>query len=504
MSIQLRRVLLASGLALLAAAPFTQASAQKSMTVDLVVVGAGSSGNAAARQAQMSGVQNIVLLEKQAAIGGTGNFCEGMFAAESSLQAHVGIVMTRETAFRTMMEYSHWKANPRLVRAFVDKSAESIEWMKTNGISFKYVAATTPGAPMTWHIFDGLCKKAVNTLATKFTENGGKILTKTPGKSLIRENGKVVGVIAEQDGQPLEIRAKAVIIATGGYANSKELMTKYTNYPDTIPIGNIGKDGDGIKMAWAAGAAEEGMGVLQTYRPGLPKYLANSNLMAAARQPYLWVDHNGFRFTDETIQSNWPFAGNALVKSGGTAISVFDADTRKLLVETSGIEQPMGEYLHAGSKLTTFDEELQKEIATGNNKAFIANSIDELAQKVGADAAVLKETIAQNNAFAEQRADGQFFKDPKFLRPVKTPPFYAVKLYPTMLGTLGGVRVNEKLEAVDKNSRPVPGLYVVGNDAGGLYGDTYDLLMSGSTMGFAVNSGRIAGENAAKYIAAAK
>ncbi|MDQ2083026.1 FAD-dependent oxidoreductase [Xanthobacteraceae bacterium Astr-EGSB] len=473
------------------------------MSVDLVVVGAGGSGVSAARQAQMSGVKNVVLIEKQPAIGGTANFCEGMFAAESSLQSQVGIVVTREHAFRTIMEYSHWKANPRLVRAFIDKSAESIEWMKQNGVAFKYVAATTPGAPMTWHVFDGLCKKAVNTLAARFTENGGKILTKTPGKSLINEKGTVLGVTAEQDGAPLEIRAKAVIIATGGYANSKELMTKYTDYPDTIPIGNIGKDGDGIKMAWAAGAAKEGMGVLQTYRPGLPKYLANSHLMAAARQPYLWIDHNGFRFTDETIQSNWPFAGNALVKSGGTAISIFDADTRKFL-ETNGIEQPMGEYLHSGSKLMKFEEELQKEIATGNNKAFVANSLAELAQKIGVNPAVLEETITQNNTFAEQRADGQFFKSPKFLRPVKTPPFYAVKLHPTMLGTLGGVRVNEKLQAVGENGMPIPGLYVVGNDAGGMYGDTYDLLMSGSTMGFAVNSGRIAGENAAKYIGAAK
>ena len=201
---------------------------------------------------------------------------------------------------------------------------------------------------------------------------------------------------------------------------------------------------------------------------------------------------------------NWPFAGNALVKFGGTAISIFDADTRKYMVETNGVDTPIGEFVHIGDKLPKFDEELQKEIATGNNKAFVVNSIDELAQKLGLDAAILKETIAQNNEFADRRVDGQFFKNAKFLRPVKTPPFYVVKLHPTMLGTLGGVRIDEKMQAVDKDRRPIPGLYVVGNDAGGLYGDTYDLLMSGSTIGFAINSGRIAGENAAKYIAGAK
>ena len=425
MNRQFARLLLTGAVALLAAVPFAPASAQKTMTADIVVVGAGGSGISAARQAQMLGAKNIVVLEKQPAIGGTTNYCEGMFAVESSLQSRVGIVVTREQAFRTMMDYSHWKANPRLVRAFVDKSAESIEWMKENGVAFKYVAATTPGAPMTWHVFDGLCKKALNTLATKFTESGGKILTKTPGKSLLKEKDRVAGVIAEQEGQALEIRAKAVIIATGGYANSKELLTKYADYPDTIPVGNIGKDGDGIKMAWAVGAAEEGMGVLQTYRPGLPKYLAASNLLAAARQPYLWVDKNGRRFMDELIQTNWPFAGNALVKAGGTAISIFDADTRKFMVETNGVETPVGEFIHVGTKLTKFDDELQKEIAGGNNKAFVVNSIGELAQKLSIDVAILKETIAQNNDFAATRSDGQFFKPGKYMRPVKTPPFYA-------------------------------------------------------------------------------
>lgn len=77
------------------------------------------------------------------------------------------------------------------------------------------------------------------------------------------------------------------------------------------------------------------------------------------------------------------------------------------------------------------------------------------------------------------------------------PPFYAIKSVATTLGTLGGVKVNENLQAVNKQDDPIPGLYVVGNDAGGLYGDSYDLIMAGSTIAFAVNSGRIAGEHAA-------
>jgi fumarate reductase flavoprotein subunit len=499
-----RRILLLAGLTMSIGLQSSAASADKAMTADLVVVGAGASGLSAARQAQMSGIKNVVVLEKQPVTGGTGNFCEGVFAAESNMQSRVGIVVTKEHAFRAMMDYSHWKANPRIVRAFVDKAAETIEWLKGNGVGFQYVAATNPGTPMTWHVFDGLCKKAFATLATRVKENGGTILTKTPGKSLIIDNGKVVGIVAEQEGERLDIRAKAVIVATGGYANSKELLKKYAPYPDTIPVGNIGKDGDGIKMAWAAGAAEENMGVLQMYRAGLPKHGPASHLMAAARHPYLWLDVNGRRYTDETITTNWPFAGNAQIKFGGIMISIFDEATRKYLVEEHGTDVPFGEFIHKGDKLTKFDAELKLEMKTTPDAIAIADSIDGLAQKLAIDPVVLKETIAQNNEFYDKREDGQFFKNPKYFRPVKTPPFYALKLKPMMLGTLGGVSIDEKMQAVDKQRKAIPGLYVVGNDAGGMYGDTYDLLMPGTTAGFAVNSGRIAAENATKYIAAAK
>ena len=116
------------------------------------------------------------------------------------------------------------------------------------------------------------------------------------------------------------------------------------------------------------------------------------------------------------------------------------------------------------------------------------------------DPAALKNSVEKMNTWADSRHDGEFKKESKFLRPVATPPFYATKLNPRHLGTLGGVRINEKTEAVNEEGLAIPGLYVVGTDAGGMYGDSYDLLLGGGTVGFAVNSGRIAAENAAKFV----
>lgn len=95
-------------------------------------------------------------------------------------------------------------------------------------------------------------------------------------------------------------------------------------------------------------------------------------------------------------------------------------------------------------------------------------------------------------------------KDAHYLRPVTKAPFYAVKSVATSLGTLGGVKVNEILQAVDDKNVSVSGLYVIGNDAGGMYGDSYDLVMAGSTVGFAINSACIAAENMAQDLGAKK
>jgi len=130
----------------------------------------------------------------------------------------------------------------------------------------------------------------------------------------------------------------------------------------------------------------------------------------------------------------------------------------------------------------------------------VDDTLDELANKMGIGRTIFKKTVEEYNRFCEKGHDDLFAKDPEYLRPVKTPRFYAFKCYMNFLGTLGGIKINEKTEVLDKNDKAIPGLYAVGNDAGGLYGDSYDVIASGASSGFALNSGRIAGENALKYI----
>ena len=151
-----------------------------------------------------------------------------------------------------------------------------------------------------------------------------------------------------------------------------------------------------------------------------------------------------------------------------------------------------------GTRLTKFDAEWADAEKAGWARK--AATLDELAAKTGMDAETLKLNVEEYNGYAAVRHDGLFAKNAKYVRPVSKTPFYAIQLVATSLGTLGGIKIDDKWEVVRPDGTPVKGLYAAGNDAGGMYGDSYDLLMAGSTIAWAVNGGRIAAENAVKYI----
>jgi fumarate reductase flavoprotein subunit len=119
---------------------------------------------------------------------------------------------------------------------------------------------------------------------------------------------------------------------------------------------------------------------------------------------------------------------------------------------------------------------------------------------IGADTAVLKATVAAYNTAADQGLDTLFAKDSKYLLPLRTPPYYAIKWGVSFLNTIGGIKINERTEVLDKKDNPIPGLYAAGVDTGGWETETYCMRLPGHAFGFTINSGRIAGEEAAAYI----
>lgn len=486
-----------------------KASRGETVSTDVIVIGSGASGMVAALTAAEGGAK-VVLLEKMNHVGGTSNFAQGIFAVESYMQRERYITYTRDQAFRSMMEYSHWRANPRLVRAFIDESAGTIEWLEKQGVEFVEPTANSPGGLPTWHVIKGPIQAKgaamIKVLVARAREKGVDIRAATEAKKILMESDRVTGVMAEKDGKTERIGARAVIVASGGYANNREWIKKYSGLDlgvTLIPVGNHGKVGDGIRMAWEAGAAEEGMGIMLLWRvgpmgPGVPKI---GHLECAAAQPDLWVSQRGERFCDESITYNDTFEGNAIARlKEGYSFTLFDEAAREHMV-AHGIEKSVGNNYPVGTPLTDFDKELEEALEKGNPDVFRADSLKDLARKIGADPAILSATVDEYNRLCAISHDTLFAKEPKHLRPLKRPAFYALRAHTVSLGTIGGIKINQRMEAVDREEKAIPGLYAVGTDTGGLYGDSYDYKYStGAAVGFAVNSGRIAGRNVLRYI----
>jgi fumarate reductase flavoprotein subunit len=471
---------------------------------DVAVIGSGVAGLAAALTAAEGGARAIIL-EKQRSLGGTSNFFEGIFAAESELQKNEYITYSRDDAFQAMMKYSHWRSNPLLVRAIVNESAESISWLQQLGVEFK-MWHNIPDSPRTYHLIKGEGSTVIKALASRAKEKRVEIRLGTIVKRILKQGDKITGLIAEADEQELQVSAPVVLVATGGYINNKDWVKKYAGLDlgvNLMPFGNVDKMGEGIRMAWEAGAAEEGMGILELLRMGPvgPETINKGNLTCAAGQPTIWVDMQGKRFCDESVTFDETAVGNICAKyKERYSYNLFDESIKEYWMK-SGIDKNLARENPPGTRLTNLDMEIKSALEKGNKEVFVAGSIEELAGKMGIDPAVLKATVNEYNQFCHKHHDDTFAKDPKYLQPLTRPNFYAIKAYTASLGTLGGIKINQRAEALDKNGKVIPGLYAAGNDAGGMWGDSYSFIVnSGGCSAFALNSGRIAGKNILKYL----
>ncbi len=157
---------------------------------DIVVIGSGAAGLAAALTAAEGGAK-VTVFEKQRSPGGTSNFLQGTFAVESDMQRERYIMYSRDEAFKNIMEYSHWIANPRLVRAIVNESAATISWLQGQGVVFSDVTINMPDSPRTYHVIKGRGEALVKTLTTRAKERGVEIRLATPVKRILKQGERI-------------------------------------------------------------------------------------------------------------------------------------------------------------------------------------------------------------------------------------------------------------------------------------------------------------------------
>jgi fumarate reductase flavoprotein subunit len=329
---------------------------------DVVVVGSGASGLAAALEVAQAGVR-VAVFEKQSSLGGTSNFFEGVFAVGSAMQKEKYIAYSSDQAFKNFMEYNHWRVEARLVRSLINRSADTIDWLGTHGVEFVEVTINMPDAPRTYHVVKGRGQAVVKALVQKATEKGVVIKAASPVKQILKGKRGLSGVVVELDGKDTFVACRAVVIASGGYANNAEWIKKYAGLDlgrTVNPMGNVGKMGDGIRMAWEMGAAAEGMGVLHLIRvaPFGPEFPFMNSVEGAAIQPVLWVDPIGERFCDEGIAYYDTSLGNVNSRyKQGYTFCLFDDTIKKRFIE-KGVFRGMGTVVPPGCKLRDLDEQL--------------------------------------------------------------------------------------------------------------------------------------------------
>lgn len=322
-------------------------------------------------------------------------------------------------------------------------------------------------------------------MADDYIQNKGlDVCFSTPALQLVQDaDGRVTGAVAQdRDGDYLQFNAaKGVIIATGGYGANKELVARWL--PSALPYTNgcypEDNTGDGAMMAIWAGAD---VCPLKSVKTDIRFYGDHSGRTDIEKTAFLMVNDKGKRIGNE----------NATEMQHGNFVTMNPSDNGHYYCIFDGA---YGDWL-AGigqDRAILSPEQIAEYEDTGNPILWEANTLEELAEKIGVDAASLVATAQRYTDLYEAGEDSDFYKEPEYLYPIATPPFYAMVREYTIGGTLGAIRVTDNCQAVSRTTgEDVPGLYVVGNDMGGLqtgqdyvwhdYGMT---LTSGATLGYA-------------------
>ena len=483
-------------------------AADRTLETDVVIVGAGAGGMTAAVASLDAGFKTVVL-EKNAVVGGGGNYMEGTFAVGSRMQKADNIGVDAERQFRRVMDFHHWRINGKALSAWLKETAATMDWLDAHGVHFEAVKTAFIDGNRTWHMYEGGHGSIlISTFAKDVKARGGDILTNTPATDLIIRDGVVKGVKAKAaNGDTLTINAKATVIATGGFSGNREMVAKYLPYAGYESAGSPGRTGDGVLMLEKAGAELVNMNVcmqaglwlkdvptdLQFGKDGVTK-ATYVRLLAALFQPYLKVSLRGDRVADETLPLE--YISNAYEEVGGEGFAVFDDKTRLEMIN-EGLPRGYFGMVTPGTKFDNFD----KLFAEGVEKGFCfkADTLEGLARATGMDPKRLQATVDKMNAMTAEGRDDEFYKDPQWLREVKTGPFYAIKGSLRMYATTGGASVNEHFKPLKPDGEPIPGLYAIGQDAGGLYSDSYDMhIAEGTASSWAINGGRLSIEHFAK------
>lgn len=459
---------------------------------DILVIGAGASGLTAALQAAQLEARTICL-EATGDVGGNAFGIEGIFGVDSSMCKAQNLDVSAGALIRKEMDQSQYRCNSLALTDLVHASGENIDWMLDNGILFDRVDTYVGDLPVFHYFTTGSgAESFIAPLRAAAEKAGAEFVFNAHADALATdENGRVCGAFATDANGVTRYDAKAVIVATGGFADNIELRSQIGYTEDTPVFGAPGRDGSGHTMCIEAGAASNlrnacGMGGV--WVDGISFARGLSSVLNI-----IWVNENGERFVNEDLGMENPMGGANVLAQQERVYGLFD---QALMEEYLAADSDNFSALLAGGEVPDQHEVLQQAIEKGI--AFEAATLADLAAQIEVDEAMLQATVDRFNGFCAEGDDRDYGKGAPFLVPYGEGPFYAIAISNGLATTLGSVRTDRNFSALDAEGNPIEGLYVVGVEGAMLWASLYTMNISGSACANNVHSGRIAAQHAAK------
>ena len=507
----------------LAAMPVAHASeaaqANESYECDVCVVGLGTSGLMAAVGAAKAGA-SVVAVDRAASLAGTTNcYTHGPFIVGSKLQLACENPLTVQEAVTALQENSSYGFNSQSLRAVLEATGRCIDILVDDaGFTFENspFPTSTPESDLinrAAHTYGDNGSARADKFQAMLDKNEVACLFDTQATELLLEDGAVAGVRCTAGGDSaVEVKAKAVVLCTGGFLGSAELQKKYLAGASVVSKAVAVCDGAGIGMAIEAGAqvGKAFTVVMNEYGGANDKAepITGSNafsspnpgndLLRAAHFGCMFVDPNGQRFVNEGFLAENPFySGEPLVRQS-RYYAVFD-EAYMTCLET----EPFAGFFHTAKMVNGAGDMVLSNVreqfaeAAEQGWGFTAETVEGLAEACGLTN--LPQTVETYNAACEVGADDEFYKDASYLVPVQQGPFYVIELQPSAYMSLGGIKCNGRCQALDADNVAITGLYVAGGDADI---QTSPYLQNGSANGFSLGSGLVAGETAGAYATA--
>ena len=472
----------------------------KQYETDVAIVGAGAAGIAAGIEARDAGARAIAF-EKDVEPGGAAIISGGgCLIVGSPLQKDSDIRDTPDLAFKDWMVWGGPSADAVWARYYIEHTLHDLyHWSERLGATWSDLKFQEGNTVLRWTRTERNGLGLMTSLIESFRRKGGEVVGDTEIAGLTIEGGRVVGLqgLNARTGEPVAVKSKTVVVATGGFNSNLDMVREFspTLRDDKVLVGSgRNSTGTGHKFIRDAGGYLTHMDHIWFYVYATPDYrdpAQRRGLVFRQVPGYIWINQQGRRFHNEAMSGGNSATPALMAQNPRHAWAIMDAP----MTETMEIADP---YYRDGDKVVR-----AKVLELLNNSPFIrkADTLAELAQKIGVDQTALLGTVERYNGACAQRLDAEF----EFGKPLKsskafdTPPYYAVQIFPLARKNFGGVKTDLQCRVLDKHFEPIAGLFAAGEVAGMAGGHINGRAgLEGTMLGPSIFSGRVAGDWAAQ------